>query len=123
MPPTRWFSTKQLLGVGLVGLAVGYGAFLMTSQASQSSIMPPECRAAVEAGFDPFSGLPHGMTIECAQLTGLGGQVPVAQVFPMSDELASRRAIPVPLGFVVGVAVALGVLAIHRVRSSSLTFG
>jgi hypothetical protein len=116
MTMLHWLSMRQLMLVGLVGLMVGFGAFLLTAQASQA-LMPPECRLAVAAGFDPLSGLPHGATIECAQLTGAGGQVPVAQANPMSDALASRRAIPVPLGFAAGGALMLIGLAVRRVRS------
>ena len=111
----RWFSMRQLVLAGIIGLVVGYSAFLLTAQATQS-IMPPECRTTVDAGFDPVSGLPHGQTIECGQLTGLGGRIPVAQVYLMSDTLAGRRAIPVPVGFVIGGALTLIGLTVRRAR-------
>jgi hypothetical protein len=113
---TRWFSVKQLVAVLAIGLVIGYGAFAVTGQESDRLLLPPECRLVVAAGFDPITGLPHGATVECAQLTGLGGQLPVAQVNPMAPDLASRRAIPVPLGLVVGVGLAFGVLAVRKVR-------
>jgi hypothetical protein len=116
MRRTQWFSVRHLLAVGLVGLAVGWGAFLLTGQAAQP-LMAPGCRSVVEAGFDPITGLPHGATIECGQLTGLGGQVPVAQVIPMGEDLAMRRAFPILGGVAVGGALALGVLAIRKVRT------
>ena len=107
------------MAVVAIGLIVGYGAFALTAQVSYSDLMPPECRLVVAPGFDLLTGLPHGMTIECAQLTGLGGQLPVAQASPMTPDLAGRRAIPVSLGFAVGVVLALCVLAVRRVRRSS----
>jgi hypothetical protein len=119
MRGTRSFSAKHLLAVIAIGLIAGYGAFALTAQASYSVLMPPECRLVVAPGFDLLTGLPHGMTIECAQLTGLGGQLPVAQVIPMTPDLASRRAIPVPLGSAIGAVLALGVLLIRKVRGSS----
>jgi len=112
----RWLSVKQVLAAALVGLVVGYGAFLLTAQTPQE-LRIPECIPAVDAGFDPWTGLPHGATMECAQPTGAGGQIPVVQPpEPMPPELASRRAIPVPLGFAVGGAVALVGLTIVRAR-------
>ena len=123
MEQRRWFSIRQVIVACLVGLIVGYGVFLLTAQASQA-LMPPECQPTVEAGFDPLTGLPHGATIECAQLTGLGGQVPLAQVIPMSADLATRRAIPVPLGFVVGAGLVLFmpiVRGARRRRSDGVT--
>ena len=115
MSVRRMFSTRQLLAAAFVGLVVGYGAFLLTAQAPQA-LHIPECIPAVDAGFDPLTGLPHGATIDCAQLTGAGGQTSVAQSQAMPAELASRRAIPVPVGFAVGGAGALVGLSIVRVR-------
>lgn len=107
------------MAVIAIGLIAGYGAFALTAQVSYSDPMPPECRLVVAPGFDLLTGLPHGMTIECAQLTGLGGQLPVAQASPMTPDLASRRAIPVPLGSGAGVALAFAVLAVRKARRSS----
>lgn len=118
MPVLRWFSIRRLILVGVVGLAVGYGAFLLTAQASQE-IMNVGCIPSVDAGFDPLTGLPHGATLECAQLTGAGGQIPVAQDIPMPAGLASRHAIPVPLGFVVGAGSVLLVSTVSRGRRRS----
>ena len=84
-------SARQVLAVLAIGLVIGYGAFLVTGQESDTLLLPPECRLSVAAGFDPITGLPHGSTVECAQLTGSGGQLPVAQVNPMTSDLASRR--------------------------------
>jgi hypothetical protein len=114
----RSFSARQLLLVALVGLVVGYGAFLVTAQASQDQAIS-SCTSTLQPGFDPLTGLPHGAAFECAQLTGLGGQVPVEQTEPIPADLVSRRAIPVPLGFVLGAAVILIGLTIRRARLGS----
>lgn len=118
MPGTRSVA-KPLLAVLAIGLVVGYAAFLLTAQASYSALMPPECRLVIAPGFDLLTGLPHGMTSECAQLNGLGGQLSVAQATPMTPDLANRRAIPLPLGFAVGATLAVVVLAVRRARRSS----
>ena len=115
MSVRRWFSTRELLAAALVGLVVGCGAFLLTAQASQA-IHIPECIPTADAGFDPLTGLPHGATFECAQLTGSGGQTSVVPALSMPPELAGRRAIPVPLGFAVGGTAALVGLTIARRR-------
>jgi hypothetical protein len=114
----RWFSVKEVLLAVLVGLLVGYGAFLLTAQDSQDLVIS-SCTSTLQPGFDPLTGLPHSASFECPQLTGLGGQVPVRQDAPMSAGLASRRAVPVPLGFVLGFGAALLVLAARRIRRES----
>jgi hypothetical protein len=119
VPGTTSLPIRQLVAVVAIGLIAGYGAFALTAQVSYSDLMPPECRLVVAPGFDLLTGLPHGTTLECDQLTGSGGQVPVAQLVAMSDGLASRRAIPVPLGFAAGVALAVAVLAIRKARRSA----
>ena len=115
MEQRRWFSVRQLALACLVGLIVGYGAFLLSAQASQDPVNVG-CVPALETGFDPLTGLPHGATLECAQLTGAGGQIPVAQDIPMPAGLASRHAIPVPLGFVVGAGLVLLVPTVRGAR-------
>src|SRR5665811_1315521 len=98
MPMLRWFSIREFVLAGLVGLIVGWGAFLLTAQTSELSLI--DCSPVESAGFYPLTGLPHGATIACDPLTG--GQTGVAQDLAMPEDLASRRAVPVPFGFVVG---------------------
>ncbi|HVA75763.1 MAG TPA: hypothetical protein VNF71_14485 [Acidimicrobiales bacterium] len=61
----------------------------------------------LNAGFDPLTGLPRGWTLNCPQSHPDGTQTSVTQDVPMSTDLASRRAIPVPRGFVVGAGLVL----------------
>lgn len=119
MRAPRWFSAKEVVLAALVGLLVGYGAFLLTAQDSQDLVIS-SCTSVLQPGFDPLTGLPHGASFDCPQLTGLGGQVPVRQDDAAPAELATRRAVPVPLGFVLGAAAVLLVLtAARRVRRES----
>jgi hypothetical protein len=89
---------------GIVGLIVGCAAFLLTAQTPP--LLTIDCNPEANAGFDPLTGSPHGATIDCGGLKGPGGQTPV-QDLAMPADLASRRAVPVPLGFVVGAGLVL----------------
>jgi len=102
----RWFSVQQLAVACLVGLIVGFGAYLLTATTSAQPHFP-ECLFRPEAGFDPWTGQPHGATEDCAQLVGDGSTKVVTQNYPIPADLAARRAIPVPLGFGVGALLVL----------------
>jgi len=91
---------------GLVGLIVGFGAYLPTATASQM-LHTPECIFRQEAGFDLWTGLPHGATLECSEVRPDGSHPIVTQDYPIPADLAARRAIPVPLGFAAGALVVL----------------
>jgi hypothetical protein len=52
-----------------------------------------------QPGFDPLTGEPHGRSFRCI------GSGPLISSSPEPD-LSSRRAIPVPLGFLLGAAAA-----------------
>ena len=106
MEQRRWFSVRQLALACLVGLIVGYSAFLLTAMGPDEKVISM-CNPVLNAGFDPLTGLPHGWTLNCPQLHPDGTQTSVTQDVPMSADLASRRAIPVPLGFVVGAGLVL----------------
>jgi hypothetical protein len=114
----RWFSVRQLVLACLVGLIVGYGAFLLTAVSPDEKVISM-CDPVLDAGFDPLTGMPHGTTLNCPQLHLDGTQTSVTQVVPMSADLASRRAIPVPLGFVVGAGSVLLVSTVSRARRRS----
>jgi hypothetical protein len=113
---SRRFSVRELMLAGVVGLIIGCAAFLLTAQTP--ALLTIDCSPGVSAGFDPLTGSPH-VSINCAGLNGPGGQSPVAQVLAMPPDLASRRAIPVPLGFVLGLGLTFGSLAAHRARGPS----
>jgi hypothetical protein len=112
----RWFSAWQLVLAGLVGLAVGIGAFLVTGSYPRQLYMG-FCDPVVQAGFNPLSGLPHGVTLYCAPLS-IGGPAPSPSTtyVPMPADLAGRWAIPVPLGFVAGAALVLVALKARKSR-------
>jgi len=107
----RWFSIRQLALACLVGLIVGSSAFLLTATGQDQKIISM-CNPVLNAGFDPLTGSPHGWTLNCPQLHPDGTQTSVTQDVPMSSDLASRRAIPVPLGFVLGAGLVLIVSAV-----------
>ncbi len=106
MEQRRWFSVRQVVFACVVGLIVGYGAFLLTAVSPDEKVISM-CYPVLDAGFDPLTGTPHGTTLNCPQLHPDGTQTSVTQDVPMSADLASRRAIPVPLGFVVGAGFVL----------------
>ena len=91
---------------GLVGLVVGFGAYLLTAAAPQMAHFP-ECVFTQVAGFDPWTGLPHGATLECSEVRPDGSHPIVTQDYPVPDDLAARRAIPVPMGFAAGALLVL----------------
>ncbi|MGH2465858.1 MAG: hypothetical protein ACRDGI_10390 [Candidatus Limnocylindrales bacterium] len=104
--PPSLLSLRALLVACVIGLVFGTGAFLLTSLDSG----PPTisyCLPTSQAGFDPLTGTPHGASFNCPQLTGLGGQVSVPQNDPIPAGLIGRRAIPVPLGFLVGTGISI----------------
>ncbi|MGH2513034.1 MAG: hypothetical protein ACRDGQ_10130 [Candidatus Limnocylindrales bacterium] len=104
--PPRLVSVRILLLACAVGLVVGFGAFLLTSQDAGPPVIS-WCLPAAQPGFDPLTGMPHGASFNCPQLTGLGGQISVPQDVPMVANLAARRAIPVPVGVLAGAALSL----------------
>ena len=62
-------------------------------------------------GFDPWTGQPHPETITWT-VVATGEQTIYTFELPASTE--GTRAIPVPVGFVVGCLLALGFIAIRR---------
>src|SRR5688572_26490212 len=68
----------------------------------------------LETGFDAWTGLPHGSTIEYRQTPFSLARAPHTDDVPV--ELRDRRAIPLPVGFAVGVAVVLVVAEQRRTR-------
>ena len=99
--------------VVIIGAVVGAVLFAVTSEAHQlpghSGLICPRQTYIPEPGFDLLTGEPHGWTERCAN-SGFGWTE------PPSAELAARRAIPVAVGFLIGVAAAGGVLLMARRR-------
>jgi hypothetical protein len=109
---------KTAVGLGImamVGLVVGIALFSLTSQVRLLyTYSTPICQQGAnldvdKPGFDPLTGQPHGRTFHCA---GSGR----AMTFSPDPELASRWAIPVPVGFVLGASAAGLVLLIDERR-------
>jgi hypothetical protein len=93
------------LGImAIVGLAVGIALFSLTSQVRiLYTYSTPVCQQGEglqvdQPGFDPLTGEPHGRSFRC-----IGGP-PMS--FSPEPDLSSRRAIPVPIGFLLGAAAA-----------------
>jgi hypothetical protein len=112
------FSVQQLVLACLVGLGVGFGAYLFTAMNSQDQVIS-FCDPGQSAGFDPWTGLPHGATFNCPQLHPDGTQTSFIQSVAMPADLASRRAIPVPLGFAVGAGLVLLGVRVSERRTQS----
>lgn len=96
----------ELILACLVGLVVGAGGFLLTGITGPDLYMG-FCYPIVRSGFDPLSGLPHGVTLYCPALALIHPFPASTLDVPMSADLAARRALPVPLGFVVGAGLVL----------------
>ena len=115
------FSFRQLVLTVIVGIVIGSGAFLLSSQ------QPPFfylgfCHPGIAQGFDPWTGLPHGATLECVLSAATAATQPSTVSRPVPDELATRRAVPVPVGFVLGASIALALVSVgNRRRRPGLT--
>jgi hypothetical protein len=105
-------SVSRLIAALAVGAAVGLGGFELTGQ-GPPAIVPTFCQPTAQAGFDPWTGLPHGLTYHCPpvsdQSAGTTDDTRPQTTFvdPIPPEMASRRAIPIPLGFVLGAGIVL----------------
>lgn len=100
-------TARALLAIGLVGVSVASVSFALTSSYRQPVVLGPICRAADvrPAGFDPWTGLPVGDVYRCEPV--FPGDPPAHDVaLPIPDDLVWRVAMPLPIGFVLGAAVA-----------------
>ena len=109
--PAR-LSVGRLIAALAVGAAVGLGGFGLTGQ-GPPAVLPTFCQATAQAGFDPWTGVPHGLTYHCPPESGQAAgttddtRPQTTFVDPIPPEIASRRAVPVPLGFVLGGGIVL----------------
>ena len=109
---------RRIAAIAAFGLVVGVVLFAISSAYPNRGFLGPLCRQNTnEAGFDPWTGLPHGSTYVCRPI---GPSDPPAHLVsdPMPDDLAGRRAIPMPVGFGVGVIAAVFFLALRDRRRS-----
>jgi hypothetical protein len=115
------FSIRQLSLTLFVGIVIGLGAFLLSSQ------QPPFfylgfCHPGIAQGFDPWTGLPHGATLECVPSAATAATQPSTVNLAAPSDLATRRAVPVPVGFGVGVSLAFVLVSMgNRQRRHDLT--
>ena len=110
------------MGTVVIGaFVVGVGLFLITSVHQQYTYLGPLCLTGVvrEPGFDPWTGAPYGPTIECADILGIGDVGPRQVTYGPPEDIADRRAIPIPLGASVGLLLfgSLALLLEHRGRT------
>ena len=108
------------------GAFVAVSAFLLTSQSPGEYLRttsPGACTYGemreIPPGFDPWTGKPHGWPFLCDE-----GQ-PYAGV--AADETSTRRAVSLPIGFVLGGAAMIALLYFQprlqggrRVRTNGL---
>ena len=111
--PGPWKIGAVLAGAVIIGIA----SFWLTSSTPSYSYLGPICFSGIvrEPGFDPWTGEPHGLTYRCTNdlPVGIPGTRDVTESPP--DDLASRRAIPIPAGMALGV-LALGGFAVFVER-------
>jgi hypothetical protein len=69
-------------------------------------------------GFDAWTGEPHGLTVKYNAVPGLHEAVP-----PKTDDVPAdmrdMRAIPLPVGFTIGLFLTIGVLQAARLRRTA----
>jgi hypothetical protein len=105
----RW--TRRVVLIVLGGLVLSVAAFSVTSYASYKYLGGPDMVYLAYPGFDPLTGLPRGVVIEGTVVDGQGGSTRVTHE-SMPPDMVGRRAIPLPVGFAIGVIVMIGVLAV-----------
>jgi hypothetical protein len=105
---------RSIAVVVLSGVVTATVLFVLTSHSPVYGYLGPLCatRTVVHPGFDPWTGEPHGRTYECKSFDGSAITL-VTDKAP--DELIDRRAVPLPVGFVVGVFFALVWLTVASV--------
>jgi hypothetical protein len=100
----------------MVGLFAAFAAFELTSTVPLAAY-GGFCKPVANAGFDPWTGLPHGPTLACTAGPVPNPSLPVLTTEGVIEpDLAARRAIPVPLGFVLGAGLVLVVSAVAGIR-------
>ena len=112
--PLPWKTCAVLVGALIIGIA----SFWLTSSTPVYSTLGHFCMSGIvrEPGFDPWTGEPYGMTYQCTNdlpdLVDVGTR-DVTESPP--DDIAGRRAIPIPAGTAFGMLV-LGGLAVLSKR-------
>jgi hypothetical protein len=107
----RWQVTAMVLG----GFLVGIVAFAATSAYPQQMYLGPLCRSEDlrPAGFDPWTGEPVGDVYRCDP-TWSGDPPAHLVTLPVPEDLVGRRAISIPVGFMIGCVLLSAVLVARR---------
>ena len=115
----------RLVFVVVMASALGLGIYLATTlhgitlgDGGPVLWTAPCIRDEVAAGFDPWTGLPHGRTFVFGGCGPLSGPETSA-VEPIPADMVSRRAIPVPLGIALAASAAILYLAWIDARDSA----
>jgi hypothetical protein len=106
-------SIQRLAVIGAVGAVVGLGLFVATSWTGSYSYLGPLCRTETvdNPHVDPWTGGPRGGAFICDSsslrptLTTELRLPYVVRIGP-PDDIADRRAIPIPLAFTIGIVAA-----------------
>jgi len=118
-----WKTGTVLAGAVIIGAA----AFWLTSFTPTYGHLGPICLTGIvrEPGFDPWTGEPYGTIYRCENPLPIGIQGVRYVPEDPPDDIASRRAIPIPAGIALGVLI-LGGLAVaseRRGRSPAVAAG
>jgi hypothetical protein len=87
-----------------VVMGVVMGVVLYTATSSEPKTYLGKCQPTVaKPEFDPWTGEPYVGILACTHIDGSVTRRNAA----VPDDMVGRRAIPVPAGFALGVAIAL----------------
>jgi hypothetical protein len=96
---------------------VAFAAYALTSITPSYVYLGAVCATNdAHPGFDPWTGEPHGRSFirDCKGNLGEVQAGPIPIVTDTPAELVGRRAVPLPLGFALWIALTLGWLALVR---------
>ena len=95
---------------------MGFAAFELTATVPLAAY-GGFCSPIENAGFDPWTGLPHAPIFACTAGPVANPSLPVStSEGVLEPDLAARRAVPVPLGFILGAGLVLVVASVAGVR-------
>jgi hypothetical protein len=99
--------TLEAIAVAVLGgVLTAFALFAVSASTPGYVYTGPLCqlRTVADPGFDPWTGEPHGRIFDCRPLD----RSPISRVIAdPPTELIGRRAVPLPLGFGLGVFIAL----------------
>ena len=108
----RW--TRSISVVVLAGMVTAIALFVLTSVTEIHASFGSGVGKQVVAmpGFDPWTGEPHGRIFDCKPIDG-SATTRITEEPP--DDLIARRAVPLPVGFALGVVIALAWLTARSI--------